>query len=135
MSLPKKTALLFEIDALFLNDDRHLNNIAVIEQDGKFDYCPIFDQGAGLLSNTQLLPMDIAPKALIASQRARPFNTTFNRQVSAARGLFGFQLDMPRLTIPEIEAELAPLLEYYPERDRGIITDRVCETIMARQKK
>lgn len=132
---PQYMTLLFEIDALFLNDDRHLNNIAVIEQDGKFDYCPIFDQGAGLLSNTQLLPMDIAPKALIASQRARPFNTTFNRQVGAARGLFGFQLDMPRLTIPEIEAELAPLLEFYPERDRGIITDRVCETIMARQQK
>ena len=42
--------VLFEIDALFLNDDRHLNNIAVIEEKGKFNYCPIFDNGAGLLS-------------------------------------------------------------------------------------
>ena len=43
----------------FCNDDRHLNNIAVIEQGGRYDYCPIFDNGAGLLSNTQLSQMDI----------------------------------------------------------------------------
>ena len=48
---PQYLTLLFEIDALFLNDDRHLNNIAVLESGGKYDYCPIFDNGAGLLSN------------------------------------------------------------------------------------
>ena len=79
--------LLFEVDALFCNDDRHLNNIAVIEQEGRYAYCPIFDNGAGLLSNTQLSPMDIDPKALIAALRARPFNTTFTRQMNAARSL------------------------------------------------
>lgn len=131
---PQYLTLLFEIDALFLNDDRHLNNIAVTERDGKFDYCPIFDQGAGLLSNTQLLPMDIAPKALIASQKARPFNTTFNRQAGTARTLYGAQLNMPRLSRKEIERELSVLLSYYAERDRGIITDRVCETILIRQQ-
>lgn len=56
---PQYLTLLFEIDALFLNDDRHLNNIAVIEHGGHYDYCPIFDNGAGLLSNTQILQMDI----------------------------------------------------------------------------
>ena len=131
---PQYLTLLFEVDALFLNDDRHLNNIAVLEQDGRYDYCPVFDNGAGLLSNTQLSPMDIAPKALISAQRARPFNTTFNRQIISARNLYGCQLRMPKLTQDEICAELVPLLPYYPERDRGIITDRVCETIMARQR-
>ena len=71
---PQYLTLLFEVDALFLNDDRHLNNIAVLECGGKYDYCPIFDNGAGLLSNTRTAPMDIEPKALIAAQRARPFN-------------------------------------------------------------
>ena len=126
--------LLFEVDALFLNDDRHLNNIAVLEQNGKYDYCPIFDNGAGLLSNVQMSPMDIDPKALIAVQRARPFNTTFNRQIGTVRSLYGYQLRMSKLTRPEIRAELAPLLTYYAERDRGIITDRVCETILMRQR-
>jgi len=126
--------LLFEVDALFLNDDRHLNNIAVLEHNGQYDYCPIFDNGAGLLSNTQMSPMDIAPKALIAAQRARPFNTTFNRQIGAARNLYGYQLRMPKLTRDDICEELRPLLPYYSERDRGIISDRVCETILTRQK-
>ena len=131
---PQYLTLLFEVDALFLNDDRHLNNIAVLEQNGRYDYCPIFDNGAGLLSNVQMSPMDIDPKALIAIQRARPFNTTFNRQVGSARSLYGYQLRMPKLTRAEIRAELAPLLTCYAERDRGIITDRVCETILMRQR-
>ena len=34
----------------------------------------------------------------------------------------------------DIFARLEPLLRYYPQRDRGIITDRVCATILLRQK-
>ena len=131
---PQYLTLLFEIDALFLNDDRHLNNIAVIEKDGKYSYCPIFDNGAALLSNTQLSPMDIEPKGLIKDVVARPFNTSFTRQMNTARELYGRQLVMPQLTTQEIMAELKPLLEYYPERDKGIITDRVVECIKLRQK-
>lgn len=132
---PQYLTLLFEIDALFLNDDRHLNNIAVIEKERKYDYCPIFDNGAGLLSNTQILPMDIEPKSLISTVRARPFNTTFNRQIITTRDLYGAQLYMPKLSCKEIMTELEPLLEYYPERDRGYIADRVSATILQRQKK
>lgn len=44
---PQYLTLLFEVDALFCNDDRHLNNIAVIEENGHYEYCPIFDNGAG----------------------------------------------------------------------------------------
>ena len=34
---------LFTIDALFLNEDRHTHNIAVLmNSEGKFEYCPIF---------------------------------------------------------------------------------------------
>ena len=131
---PQYLTLLFEIDALFLNDDRHLNNIAIIEKNGKFDYCPIFDNGAALLSNTQLSPMDIEPKGLIKEVVARPFNTSFTRQMNTARELYGRQLVMPLFTSNEIIIELKPLLEYYPERDRGIITDRVVECIKTRQR-
>ncbi|HIZ55057.1 MAG TPA: hypothetical protein H9671_02495 [Firmicutes bacterium] len=131
---PQYLTLLFEVDALFCNDDRHLNNIAVIEQGGRYDYCPIFDNGAGLLSNTQLSQMDIAPKALIAVLRARPFNTTFTRQMNAARSLTGKQLMLPKISGADIQEAVQPLLEYYPVRDRGIITDRVTTCILTRQK-
>ena len=132
---PQYLTLLFEVDALFCNDDRHLNNISVIEKNGKYDYCPIFDNGAGLLSNTQLSQMDISPPALISALRARPFNTTFTRQMNAARSLYGAQLIMPKLTVGELREDLIPLLEYYPQRDRGLISDRVEACILTRQKK
>ena len=112
---PQYLTLLFEVDALFLNDDRHLN-------------------GAGLLSNTRTAPMDIEPKALIAAQRARPFGTTFNRQAGAVRALYGKQMYLLKLSREDILARLKPLLRYYPQRDRGLITDRVCTTILLRQK-
>ncbi len=131
---PQYLTLLFEVDALFCNDDRHLNNIAVIEEKGRYDYCPVFDNGAGLLSNTQVLRMDIVPPALISSLRASPFQTTFARQRNAARSLYGPQLSIPRLTPGEIEEALFPALEYYPRRDRGIITDRVKTCILSGQR-
>lgn len=131
---PRYLTLLFEVDALFCNDDRHLNNIAVIEEGGRYDYCPIFDNGAGLLSNTQLSQMDIDPKALISVLKARPFNTTFTRQMNAARSLYGKQLLMPALSAEDIRKAVQPLLEYYPARDRGIITDRAIACILTRLK-
>ena len=125
---------MFEIDSLVLNDDRHLNNIAVIEENGQYDYCPIFDQGAGLLSNVQFFPMDVEPVGLMRSLRARPFNTTFNRQLHTVQALYGKQLTIPKFTRNELASMLASLLEYYAPRDRGLITDRVCDTILLRQK-
>lgn len=32
---PQYLTLLFKVDAIFFNDDRHLNNVAVLYQDGK----------------------------------------------------------------------------------------------------
>lgn len=126
--------LLFEIDSLFLNDDRHLNNIAVLKEGDEYDYCPIFDNGAGLLSDTRFSPMDIEPKALITTLKARPFNTTFTRQMNTARTLYEKQLSMPVFKRKEIMEHLMPILEFYPKRDRAIIADRVVECILTRQR-
>lgn len=131
---PDYLTLLFEVDARFLNDDRHLNNIAVLERDGQYDYCPIFDNGAALLSNQRDYPMDIEPRGLISKMLARPFNISFNRQRNTAVSLFGAHLRLPLFKREDLLAELAPLLEYYPQRDRGLICDRVCEGILLRQK-
>jgi hypothetical protein len=131
---PQYLTLLFELDSLILNDDRHLNNIAVIEKNGKYDYCPIFDNGAGLLSNTQIYRMDIQTKALIHTVRSRPFNTTFNRQLSTVRELYHPQFKIAKVTRAEIAEILSPLLVYYSERDQSIISDRVISCILERQK-
>lgn len=132
---PQYLTMLFEIDALFLNDDRHLNNIAVIEENGRYDYCPVFDNGAGLLSNTMIYCMDIEPSALIKEAYARPFNTTFNRQRNTVEGLYGKQLKMPVLNAEHIRELLNPMLEFYSERDRGFMAERTVSCILSRQKR
>ena len=131
---PQYLTLLFEVDALFCNDDRHLNNIAVLQTEGRYSYCPIFDCGAGLLSNQLVLPMDIEPAALLRSLRARPFNTTFTRQRNAARSLTGQQLRIPIFTREMLNQALEPLLLYYPARDRDLIRQRVIACILTRQR-
>jgi len=134
VEFPKYLTLLFEIDALFCNDDRHLNNIAVLRKADSYEYCPIFDNAAGLLSNTQLSQMDIAPKALLAALKARPMGTTFTRQMNSARSIYGNQLIIPKINAAEVKSITKPMLLYYAERDRGIILDRVTTCIMLRQK-
>lgn len=130
----KYITLLFEIDSLFLNENRHHNNIAVLEKNGKYDYCPIFDNGAALLSNTRHLPADIEPKDLMKNLVARPFNMTFNRELKTTQSLYGKVLKMPKFTQTELQEILDPLLEFYPLRDKFIISERINTTIFERQK-
>ncbi len=132
---PKYLTMLFEFDGLILNTDRHLNNIAVIEKSGKYDYCPFFDNGAAFLSDTRIYPMDILPKALISSAVALPFSTTFNRQINICRELYGKQLEMPELDRKTISAIAEPFIEFYPKRDKSLISGRITECILIRQKK
>ena len=126
---------MFEIDALFLNDDRHLNNIAVIEKDGKFDYCPLFDNGAGLLSNMMFYRSDIEPAAHIRSAVSAPLHISFTRQVNIMRSLFGSQLNGKKISKNEIRDILYDKLKFYPFRDQGLITDRVIACILTQQRK
>ena len=130
----KYLTLLFEIDSLIMNDDRHLNNIAVLENNGKFDYCPIFDNGAGLLSNMQIYKTDIEPKGIMKVMVASPFSMTFNRELKTIHSLYGSVLKFPKFTKAEIDDIISPYLEFYPKRDRSIIKNRVEQCILQRQK-
>lgn len=53
LDVRKYLSQMFSLDALILNDDRHFNNIGVIYDVINNKYCtaPIFDNGAGLLSD------------------------------------------------------------------------------------
>ena len=131
---PQYLTLLFEIDGLVLNDDRHLNNIAVLARNGTFDYCPIFDFGAGLLSNTRDYPMEIEPDALVRQLKAQPMKTGFIRQVHAAQNLYEPQLRCD-FAEKEIMAALSEPLEFYAKRDVPYIRDRVTACIKFQRKK
>lgn len=126
--------MLFEADMLFGNEDRHLNNIAVLRRGELFDYCPLFDFGAGLLSNVRDYPMEIAPRGLLRQLRAQPLNTTFPRQVHAAQALYGPQLQCS-FTSQDVTFALAAPLDYYADRDRAYLRDRIETCIATQQKK
>ena len=131
---PEYLTLMFEIDSLFLNGDRHLDNIAVLEKGGEFDYCPIFDNGAALLSDTRWYPLDIDPKGLIPLVSASPFGTTFNRQVKSAQSLYGRQLKISEFSKEHLSKLLDQRLKYYPERDRDLIKNRILTVYFTRLK-
>lgn len=90
----KHLTLLLEMDAFFFNEDRHFHNIAVIynEETRVFSYCPIFDCGCALFSDTRMYyPLDKSLEECEAKVKAKPFSPSFDDQVNAARSLYGVQ--------------------------------------------
>ena len=86
--------LLLELDAFFLNEDRHTNNLAVIrnEKTMEFRFCPVFDNGLALLSDLNDYSLDQDIYDCIGHVHAKPFSGNFDEQVDAAEELYGMQL-------------------------------------------
>lgn len=81
---------LFTIDAFFLNEDRHTHNIAVLmSTDGKFAYCPMFDHGAGLLSDTRMdYPLSEDVYELMKQTSAKTISQDFDEQLDVSEKLY-----------------------------------------------
>lgn len=83
--------MILELDAFFLNEDRHTHNIALIlDKNHQFTYCPIFDNGSSLFSDTTLCydlntPLDTCYQNV----QAKPFHISFDLQMDAAESLYG----------------------------------------------
>ena len=86
--------LLLELDTIFLNEDRHTNNLAVVrnEKTGKFRFCPLFDNGLSLLSDLQDYPLTEDVYSCISRVQAKPFSSDFDEQLDAAEALYGSPL-------------------------------------------
>lgn len=83
---------LLELDAFFLNEDRHTNNIAVLydEQAGTYRPCPFFDMGFSLFSDTlQDYPLTEDYEACMKRLKAKPFSRDFDEQLDAANERYG----------------------------------------------
>lgn len=84
-----------EIDAFFLNEDRHTNNIAVIysADEDRYRLCPYFDHGLALFSDTkQDFPLTQNVESCWKHIVAKPFSCDFDEQMDAAEELYGKQL-------------------------------------------
>lgn len=122
---------LLTLDAFFLNEDRHTHNIAVLmDQDGKYHYCPVFDNGAGLLSDTTMdYPMGIAIEKLLENVTSKTVCPNFDEQLDTVERLYGqfIKFDFG-------ESEVRSLLhneKYYSEE----IKERIMNILLTQRRK
>ena len=85
---------LLTIDCMFLNEDRHTHNLAVLmDKNGNFDYCPIFDNGAGLLADTTMdYPLGEDIYKLIDGVKSKTISLNFEEQMEVSENLYGMNL-------------------------------------------
>lgn len=74
------------IDAFFLNEDRHFHNIGFIEKDGSYALCPIFDNGAALLSDIRFdYPYEEDVIKMIPRVHCKTLSEDFDDQLDALK--------------------------------------------------
>ena len=107
---------LLTLDALFLNEDRHTHNIAILMNNKKqFRLCPIFDNGAALLSDTTMdYPLGRDVYELMKRTKARTFSESFEEQLEISEKLYGSNISFS-YTEHEILAATAELCDYSDE--------------------
>ena len=127
----KHLSMLMTIDAFFMNEDRHTHNMAVIlDHSGKYQYCPIFDNGGCLLSDTTLdYPINVPVEQLMPQVRPKTFCQNFDEQLDTAEKLYGQQLRF-QFTLKDIE-KLLQEEPYYNQPTK----DRVLEILRYQSKK
>lgn len=119
------------IDTLFLNEDRHMHNIAVLKDEkGKYHYCPVFDNGSALLSDTVMdYPIGGSIEEMIKSAKSKTICSDFDEQLDAVEQVCGchIKFDFCRKNVKE-------LLEEEPYYDKKV-KERVRDIIMSRARK
>lgn len=118
---------LLTIDALFLNEDRHTHNIAVLMNGkGGYTYCPIFDNGAGLLADTTMdYPLTGDMYSMIDKVQSKTICSEFSEQLDISETLYKMNLKL-RFTKKDVK-ELLANAEIYPEEIRSRVETIIFE--------
>ncbi|MCR4704617.1 MAG: hypothetical protein K5641_01010 [Lachnospiraceae bacterium] len=121
---------LFTIDAFFLNEDRHTHNISVLtDGNGRFKLCPVYDNGAALMSDTTMdYPLGIELYEEMKNVHAKTICDSFDEQLDIAEELYGRQIHFS-FSPSDIHTALADLTIYEQS-----LTDRV-ERILIEQRR
>lgn len=116
-----------EIDMLFLNEDRHFNNLSVIRSKNEFRLSPVFDNGLSFLSDTRNdYPLGTDIYQTIPKVSAKPFSTDFDTQTDILEELYGVQLKI-HTDKNQIRKLIDDLNEYYPAEILCRVTDIMFE--------
>lgn len=129
----KHVQMLLALDAFFLNEDRHTNNIAVIyrPEKGTYRLSPVFDNGLSLCSDTAAdFPMEKPVEECVMAVEAKPFSRDFDEQLDAAEELYGCNVRF-HFGKKEVEGILAECGEYYP----NAVVERVRDILYGQMRK
>ena len=104
-------ATILEMDAFFLNEDRHTNNISVLynKETDAYRLCPFYDMGLSLFSDTKVdFSLEDDYFACKDKMVAKPFSRDFDEQMDAANELFGSYLkfEIPVSRVADVMKEL-----------------------------
>ena len=122
-------SFLVQIDAFFYNEDRHLNNIAVMwnPDDDTYDYCPYYDFGLTLFADTRDdYPLTMSVERCMKLIKARPFSNDFIKQVEACRSISDVELEF-RITREQMGQEVRGMLQDI-DVDESVV-ERIVEVI------
>ncbi len=121
-------AKVLEIDAFFLNEDRHTNNVALLydTQTKQYRLCPFYDMGLSLFSDTkESYPMDKSFEENRKNIIAKPFSRDFDEQLDVANSLYGCHLKFPFW-----EKEIIKRLGDIKEKTAGIYTEQEVDRVI-----
>jgi len=117
-SIGQYITMTLEMDAFFLNEDRHTNNIAVLynSTDNTYRLSPYFDNGLSLFADTnEDFPLEKPIEDCFSLIKAKPFSMDFDEQADEAASLFGRQLKL-HFTINDVEKELEKFIALYDKQ-------------------
>ena len=106
-----------KFDAIILNEDRHLNNIAFIKSGNNYKLCPLFDNGLSLLSNEVWYKMGISVLELIGKVKSVTFSSSFDEQCAYFSNCPKIKVDFNKL-VTELYTLNAPFK--YNEFQRAV---------------
>ena len=120
---------LLTIDAIFLNEDRHTHNIAVLmDEKENFQYCPIFDNGAALLSDTsQDYPLGIETRKLMSEVKPAIISSEFDEILDAVEQLYGSHINF-KFSAEDIE-KILKKENYYSTEIKSRVYDILTKQI------
>lgn len=122
---------MLQLDAVTKNDDRHFNNISVIQdKNGHYRFCPIYDNGGAFLSDQYTYGDNLSTEDIYREMDgvlAKPFSTDFDEQMDECEKLYPATLCLKR----NVELDKGMLFYFYSEND----IDKVCEMVRQSQRK
>lgn len=127
----KYMSKMLTLDAFFVNEDRHTHNIAVLmDSEGVYRYCPFFDHGAALLSDTTMdYPMGEDVLDLLHDVEAKTFSANFDEQLDIAERLYGQHIRFD-FTIKDV-LRLMDEEMFYPQE----VKERIVEILHHQMRK